>query len=180
MNPEWVSHTITAVGMAVVGVIGGILGTFFWARRNQLKLRGDAAEQERIADANTTKAWKELVDYKSDDFRRKNEEQDKRMAAMVMKMDEMHKAHLDCERASVEREIKFMREANEREIVMRQHEAKIMAMADELAKVREIIASMQRVQDTASERIRTDTVEAAMKLQVVAAVEAEKLKTAVQ
>lgn len=136
MDAEWLSHTATAFIGIITGAIFGLGGCFFWVRRRQIALRGQEAEQRAKDDANTTQRWRELVDYKSEDFARKNAEQDARVAAMVTKMDEMHQAHLACERKGAEREIEFRKEAAEREIVLMRHEAEIAALKSEMAAIR--------------------------------------------
>ena len=176
-NTQWWSYTITAVGTAVVSVTGGVIGTYYFLRSKHLKVKGDEAEQRRIEDANTTRAWRELVDYKSDDFRKKNEEQDKRMAAMLIKMDLMHSAHLKCERDAMEREMEYRRGAIEKEIVLKQHESVIKNLSLEVESLTAKVSMLILQQDMAKNKIKTDAMEAAITLKEEAKIEAATIKT---
>ncbi len=164
INAEWISHTLTALGTAVVSLFVGGASVYYYIRNRHLKLVGDEAELKRIQDANTTKAWREIVDFKTEEFRKKNEDQDKRQAAYIMesdkrasamlqKMDEMHAAHLKCEREGLEREIAFKREAADREIAMKRHEARIADLTEQLDKIRTDVSSLNARQTVTEHNI---------------------------
>lgn len=137
--PHWVGFTASALSGAVVA----LGGAWFWIRRNQLRLWREETELQEQHDASVSKHWRELMEYKSDDFRKKNQEQDARTAAMIAKMDEMHANHLKCERDAVEREIVYNREVAQREILTTRLEARILDLTSQMATLRFDLESMR-------------------------------------
>lgn len=143
---QWIAMSVSAL----CGSAATFGGVWFWFRRNQLKLRREEAEDRASIDATASKSWRELMDYKSDDYRKKNTEQDARAAAMQLKMDEMHANHLKCERDAAEREIAYKREAANREIKLMQHEARIAELSEQIVILRQDIESLRKNADKSS------------------------------
>lgn len=136
---EVLTHTVSAVVGAATVIAMGFGSYYFWFR-NKLK----KANTEERADA--VQEWRQLMEYKSDDFRKKNQEQDVRAAAMRLEMDKMHSAHLACERAGMERELSYRREAAEREILLKRHEANIEDLSHQIDVLRLQIIELRKQQ----------------------------------
>jgi len=109
---SWFTHTVTAIAGAIATLSGAIF--FVWKTRNQIssEAKQDSYVAQRKEDSDTVASWRELLNYKTEDFQKKNEAQDKRSELMLKRMDEMHVAHLKCERDALEREKLFFAEVS--------------------------------------------------------------------
>ncbi len=99
--------TIVGTGISCIGI--GALTVYFYARRNLNDIH-------KAEDANAVTSWRELMEYKSDDFRKKTVEYENMLVKMRNEMNAMHTAHMKCEREGMEREMEFKRQLVEREI----------------------------------------------------------------
>ena len=145
---QWISYTATAFVSAAVSFGGG----YFWFRRGLM----NAKKEE---DDNAVAGWKALMDFKSEDFRKKNQEQDARMVSMRLEMDKMHTAHLKCERDAMEREIAMKRESMEREFLLKQHETRIAELTDKIDLLQKTVATIsqkQAVQEVKTSQLEQD------------------------
>lgn len=166
----WIGFTASALAGAVM-TLGGV---WFYIRRNQLQLRGAETEQ----DAKVSSSWRELMEYKSEDFRKKNEEQDARTAAMLIKMDIAHANHLKCELDAAEREVEYKRGAVDKEIKLAKHEARIVELTELIASLRADMENLRSTQCTTAElMLKTAADVAAAKVLTEARVAAAKLVT---
>lgn len=149
---DWLTHSASAVGAATLSL--GI--AYFWLRRQNnrfgLEQRDGARQERQKEDSDTIAGWRQLMEFKSDDFRKRQEESDKRVATMIAKMDLMHAAHQECERTGMMREIEYKRAGVDRDIEIRDHKLKIEELQRQIESMRASVTAIAAQQVTQGDR----------------------------
>jgi hypothetical protein len=130
------------VAAAVAGIGGGAASVYFYVRRSLNDVR-------KTEDATAVSSWRELMEYKSEDFRKKSVEYDAMLVRMRNEMNAMHDAHMRCEREGMEREIEFKRITAEKEIEFKRITAD---MQDKLKSLETQMQSLSSKQDASASK----------------------------
>ncbi len=108
MDIDFTAHAITVVGAAVLGIIGGMISTFFWMRNKLIQLQKDQNMVNNNQADSDFNRLKSLTEWQNQQYQQRSEYVDKQLSivqADLLKLNtkyvELHTEHLKCEKERI-------------------------------------------------------------------------------